>query len=60
MCVHGRCFCDHGFRGETATVDKMVERVAHDIEYIRRWTFGMDLRIVWLTVFGKSARQNAY
>jgi putative colanic acid biosynthesis UDP-glucose lipid carrier transferase len=50
----------NGFRGETATVDKMVERVAHDLEYIRRWTFGMDLRVVWLTVFGKGTRQNAY
>jgi putative colanic acid biosynthesis UDP-glucose lipid carrier transferase len=49
-----------GFRGETATVDKMVERVAHDLEYIRRWSFGFDLRIVWLTVFGKGARNNAY
>jgi putative colanic acid biosysnthesis UDP-glucose lipid carrier transferase len=50
----------NGWRGETATVDKMVQRVAHDLEYIRRWTFGMDLRIVWLTVFGKGVRQNAY
>jgi putative colanic acid biosynthesis UDP-glucose lipid carrier transferase len=50
----------NGFRGETATVDKMVERVAHDLEYIRRWTFGMDLKVVWLTVFGKGTRQNAY
>jgi putative colanic acid biosynthesis UDP-glucose lipid carrier transferase len=50
----------NGFRGETATVDKMVERVACDLEYIRRWSFGFDLRIVWLTVFGKGARQNAY
>jgi putative colanic acid biosysnthesis UDP-glucose lipid carrier transferase len=50
----------HGWRGETATVDKMVQRVAHDLEYIRRWSFGMDLRIVWLTVFGKGVRQNAY
>jgi putative colanic acid biosynthesis UDP-glucose lipid carrier transferase len=49
-----------GFRGETATVDKMVQRVSCDLEYIRRWTFGFDLRIVWLTVFGKGARQNAY
>ena len=49
-----------GFRGETATVDKMVERVSCDLEYIRRWSFGFDLRIVWLTVFGKGARQNAY
>jgi exopolysaccharide biosynthesis polyprenyl glycosylphosphotransferase len=50
----------NGFRGETATVDKMVERVACDLEYIRRWTFGFDLRIVWSTVFGSDARSNAY
>jgi len=50
----------NGWRGETATVDKMVQRVAHDLEYIRRWSFGLDLRIVWLTVFGKGVRQNAY
>jgi len=50
----------NGWRGETATVDKMVQRVAHDLEYIRRWSFAMDLRIVWLTVFGKAVRQNAY
>jgi putative colanic acid biosysnthesis UDP-glucose lipid carrier transferase len=50
----------NGWRGETATVDKMVQRVAHDLEYIRRWSFGMDLRIVLSTVFGKGVRQNAY
>jgi len=50
----------NGFRGETATVDKMVQRVACDLEYIRRWSFGFDLDIVRLTVFGKGARQNAY
>ena len=50
----------NGFRGETDTVDKMVERVAHDLEYIRRWSLAFDLRIVWLTVFGRGVRQNAY
>jgi len=50
----------NGWRGETETVDKMVQRVAHDIEYIRRWSFGLDLKIVWLTVFGRGARQNAF
>ena len=50
----------NGFRGETDTVDKMVERVAHDLQYIRRWSLGFDLRIVWLTVFGRGVRQNAY
>lgn len=50
----------NGFRGETDTVDKMVERVSHDLEYIRRWSMGLDLRIVWLTLFGRGVRQNAY
>ncbi len=50
----------NGWRGETETVDKMVQRVAHDIEYIRRWSLGLDLKIIWLTVFGGGARQNAF
>jgi len=50
----------NGFRGETDTIDKMVERVARDLEYIRRWSFGLDLRIVWLTLFGEQVRRNAY
>ena len=50
----------NGFRGETDTVDKMVERVAHDLEYIRRWSLPFDLRIVFLTVFGRGVRTNAY
>lgn len=49
----------NGFRGETDTVDKMVQRVAHDLEYIRRWSFGFDLHLVWLTLFGERT-QNAY
>ncbi len=28
----------NGWRGETDTLEKMIERVAHDIEYIRRYT----------------------
>lgn len=49
----------NGWRGETATLDKMVARVACDLEYIRSQTFWMDLRIVWLTIFGKQVRRNA-
>lgn len=50
----------NGFRGETDTLDKMVQRVAHDLEYIRRWSFAFDVKIVLLTVFGKRAGRNAY
>ncbi|MCB9595313.1 MAG: exopolysaccharide biosynthesis polyprenyl glycosylphosphotransferase [Sandaracinaceae bacterium] len=50
----------NGWRGETDTLDKMVGRVDHDLEYLRDWTIWKDLEIVWLTVFGKKVRRNAY
>jgi lipopolysaccharide/colanic/teichoic acid biosynthesis glycosyltransferase len=34
--------------------------VAHDLEYIRRFSVWLDLRIVLRTVFGKGTRQNAF
>ena len=50
----------NGWRGETDTLDKMVGRVEHDLEYMRSWSLARDLRIVWLTVFGNKVRENAY
>jgi putative colanic acid biosysnthesis UDP-glucose lipid carrier transferase len=49
----------NGWRGETNTIDKMEKRVQHDLQYIHRWSIGLDLRILFLTVFGKRVRQNA-
>ena len=50
----------NGWRGETDTIEKMVGRVEHDLEYLRRWSLGFDLKIVWLTVFGRDVRRNAF
>jgi lipopolysaccharide/colanic/teichoic acid biosynthesis glycosyltransferase/uncharacterized tellurite resistance protein B-like protein len=50
----------NGLRGETDTLEKMVARVEHDLYYVRNWTFWLDIKIVFLTAFGRKVRQNAY
>ena len=50
----------NGWRGETDTVEKMEKRIEHDLDYINNWRLGWDIKIMWLTVFGKAARSNAY
>jgi putative colanic acid biosynthesis UDP-glucose lipid carrier transferase len=39
-----------GFRGETASVDDMRHRVECDLEYLRNWSLGLDLRIILKTI----------
>ena len=50
----------NGWRGETDTVFKMRKRIEHDLEYIRNWKLGLDIKIIFLTVFGRKVRSNAY
>ena len=50
----------NGWRGETAELVKMEERVRHDMEYIRNWNLLLDLKIIFLTVFGRKKNNNAY
>jgi putative colanic acid biosysnthesis UDP-glucose lipid carrier transferase len=50
----------NGLRGETATVDLMRQRIEFDLDYLRRWTLGFDLLILWRTVRIVLARTNAY
>jgi len=50
----------NGWRGETDTDEKMQRRIEHDLYYINHWSLHWDLKIVFLTVFGASTRQNAY
>lgn len=52
----------HGWRGETDTLDKMEQRVKYDIDYLRRWSPWLDLKIciltAWQLVFKRS--ENAF
>jgi putative colanic acid biosynthesis UDP-glucose lipid carrier transferase len=50
----------NGWRGETAELVQMEERVRHDMEYIHNWNLLLDLKIIFLTIFGAKKRQNAY
>jgi putative colanic acid biosynthesis UDP-glucose lipid carrier transferase len=50
----------NGWRGETPDLDWMKKRIEFDLEYINRWTVLWDLKIVFLTVFGKKTQRNAF
>ena len=51
----------HGWRGETDTVDKIMQRVQHDLYYIEKWSILLDLYIVVMTPFSLlSKSENAY
>ncbi len=50
----------NGCRGETETLDKMKRRVDYDLEYLRNWSFLLDVRIILRTVGLMRKDPNAY
>jgi Undecaprenyl-phosphate glucose phosphotransferase len=50
----------NGSRGATDTVDRMRQRLEYDLYYIDNWSFWFDLRIIVMTLFSKTAYENAY
>ena len=36
----------NGLRGETRDLDKMSQRVRYDLEYVKNWSLGLDIRIL--------------
>ena len=50
----------NGCRGETETLDKMKRRIDFDLEYLRRWSFLLDLRIILRTIGLMRKDPNAY
>jgi len=51
----------NGFRGETREDGLMAKRVEFDVAYIQNWSFWLDLKIIWLTVWNMvKGEKNAY
>jgi putative colanic acid biosysnthesis UDP-glucose lipid carrier transferase len=40
----------NGFRGETANVESMKQRIDYDLEYLKIWTLRLDIEIIFKTI----------
>ncbi|KAF1721064.1 undecaprenyl-phosphate glucose phosphotransferase [Pseudoxanthomonas wuyuanensis] len=50
----------NGFRGETPELRDMKKRVQYDLDYIRRWSLWLDLKILALTSVKVLGQKTAY
>lgn len=50
----------NGCRGETTSLEDMEARIMHDLEYVRKWTPLLDLKILLLTVVRVFTDDNAF
>jgi putative colanic acid biosynthesis UDP-glucose lipid carrier transferase len=50
----------NGLRGETATVEKMQRRVQYDLDYLKNWSLGLDLKIIAKTAITVLNHRNTY
>ncbi len=46
----------NGYRGDTS----IQKRVEHDLYYLQNWSFGFDMRIIFMTILGGLVNKNAY
>ena len=49
----------NGWRGPTVTDEQKKQRVKHDLWYIENWNMWLDIKIIFLTLFGRH-RKNAF
>jgi len=50
----------NGWRGPTITDEKLSRRIEYDLWYLENWSFWLDIKIIFLTVFSKQSRLNAF
>ncbi|MBC5994283.1 undecaprenyl-phosphate glucose phosphotransferase [Pontibacter cellulosilyticus] len=50
-----------GYRGETKELRLMEKRIEYDVQYMENWSFMMDMKIIFLTVWNMiKGEKNAY
>ncbi len=50
----------NGWRGPLVTTEQKKQRTEHDLWYLKNWSLWLDIKIVYLTVFGKKTHKNAF
>lgn len=50
----------NGLRGQTQRLEKMRQRVEHDLYYIEHWSLVFDLKILLMTLVSPKSYRNAY
>ncbi|MBS9524248.1 undecaprenyl-phosphate glucose phosphotransferase [Litoribacter ruber] len=50
----------NGWRGPTNTLEQKQQRTSHDLWYIENWSFILDIKIIYMTIFGKKTHSSAF
>lgn len=50
----------NGWRGPTDTEEQKRQRTLHDLWYIENWSFGLDIKIIFLTLFSSKVHRSAF
>ncbi|WP_232058362.1 exopolysaccharide biosynthesis polyprenyl glycosylphosphotransferase [Nibribacter ruber] len=50
----------NGWRGPTDTKEQKNQRTSHDLWYVENWSLWLDIKIIYMTIFGKSTHKNVF
>jgi lipopolysaccharide/colanic/teichoic acid biosynthesis glycosyltransferase len=50
----------NGWRGPTDTEEQKRQRTLHDLWYIENWSFWLDMKIIFLTIFSPKVHKSAF
>jgi Undecaprenyl-phosphate glucose phosphotransferase len=50
----------NGWRGPTDTKEQKDQRTRHDLWYVENWSLKLDIKIIFLTVFGQKTHSSAF